>query len=116
MPPPINPPARAAPTYRCAWAGAGAPTAETASVATAASAIKVFLMASPFSLDKSELGIRQRIISVDHNLHIPFECSMNGPVIFSNESWLRRGAFATQNTGIETRNDDRCTDSHWNCG
>ena len=49
MAPPINPAATPAATPRCAWAGAGIATAETASTAAAPSAIKVFFMALPFS-------------------------------------------------------------------
>jgi hypothetical protein len=59
----------AAPTPRWAWAGAGATTAEMARVETAASAINVFFMASPFSLrwdnEYSVLSVR--------NFHIPLE-------------------------------------------
>jgi hypothetical protein len=50
MAPPIKPPAIAAPTPRWAWAGAD--TAETASVVTAASATKVFLMAFTFLIER----------------------------------------------------------------
>jgi hypothetical protein len=52
MAPPMMPPAIAAPTPRWAWAGAGATMAETAKVATAAIAVSVFFMASPFSLSE----------------------------------------------------------------
>jgi hypothetical protein len=59
MAPPSSPAATPAATPRWAWAGA---VAETARVATAARAINVFLMASPFlsSKDSGQSSLSRR--------------------------------------------------------
>src|SRR4051812_31407075 len=57
MAPPSNPAATPAATPRCAWAGAGTATAETANALTATSAINVFFMASPL-LEQRTAGNR----------------------------------------------------------
>src|SRR5436190_16568344 len=81
MAPPINPAATPAATPRCAWAGAGTATAETANVTTAAAAINVFFMASPFPWSK-----RPRTSGrLKRKFHISLEQSMNEAASFGDE-------------------------------